>query len=77
MTLQQLKERIIKDETQFINDLYDDETLSKDEYLERVETLVEEVNACDSPNDLVYFYMAQGCSERDANEQLYSYLIKK
>ena len=77
MTLQQLKERIIKDETQFINDLYDDETLSKDEYLERVEALVEEVNACDSPNELVYLYMTQGYSERDANEQLYSYLIKK
>lgn len=76
MTFQQLKEVIIKDETQFIEDLYHDESLSQDEYTERVKELIDEVNSCQTPNELVHFYMEQGFSERDASQQLYHQLIE-
>ena len=77
MTFQQLKEAIIRDETQLIEDLYHDESLSQDEYTERVKELINEVNSCQTPDELVYFYMEQGFSERDANQQLYYQLIEK
>jgi hypothetical protein len=76
MTLQQLKDAIIKDEAQFIEDLFHDETLLQEEYTERVNEMMDEVNSCQSPDELVYYYMEQGCSEKDANRQLYYYLIK-
>ena len=76
MTLQQLKEAIIKDEAQFIEDLFHDETLSQEECTELVNEMMSEVNSCQSPDELVYYYMTQGHSEQDANRQLYYYLIK-
>ncbi len=77
MTFQQLKEAIIRDETQFIEDLYHDESLSQDEYTERVKELIDEINSCQTPDELMCFYMNEGYSERDAYYNLFNYLIEK
>ena len=77
MTLQQLKEKIIHDETQFITDMFNDESITQEEYTERALEIVSEVNSCQTQGDLIRFYTHVGCSEQVAYEIIFNYLIEK
>ena len=77
MTLQQLKEKIIHDETQFIIDLFNDESITQEEYTERALEIVSGVNSCQTPDDLICFYMNNGYSEKVAYQTMFYFLITK
>lgn len=76
MTLQQLKYSIIKDETDFIVEMYEDANAEPSEIEEAVDGIINTVNSCQTVDDLVYFYTAGGFSERDAYHNLFNYLIE-
>jgi hypothetical protein len=76
MTLQQLKEAIIQDETQFIIELYEDAKSEPYEIVEVLENMTDEVDSCQTVDELLGFFIDQGYSEREAYSHLFSYLVK-
>jgi len=76
MTLQELKQAIIKDETEFIIEMHTDVGSTLAEVNEAIKEMTDEINSCLLPEELVCFYMNRGWSEQDANGMLYNYLIE-
>jgi hypothetical protein len=76
MTLQQLKEAIIKDETEFIIDLHKDVDTTLAEINENINEMISDINSCRTPEELVYMFMNLGYSETNAYSHLFKYLIE-
>jgi len=76
MTLQELKNAIIKDETEFIIEMHSEVNSTLGEVNESIRDFTEEINSCQSPEELVAFYLNRGYSESDACNQLFMYLIE-
>lgn len=76
MTLQELKQAIIKDETEFIIDLHTDAGSTLAEVNKVIEDMTSFINSCLSLEELVCFYIDQGYSEREAHSNLLHYLIE-
>jgi hypothetical protein len=76
MTLQELKEAIIKDETNFIIDLHTDAGSTLAEVNENISEMISEVNSCQTPDELAYMFMGLGYTEQDAYSHLFTYLVE-
>ena len=77
MTLQQLKEAIIKDETEFIVEMHEDANSEPQEIEAAIDELTSEINSCQTPDELVCFYLRRGFDESEAANMLFVYLIEK
>jgi hypothetical protein len=77
MTLQQLKEAIIKDETEFIIEMHNDVNSPPNETAEAVNEITGEINSCVSTEGLILFFTSRGYDESEAYNVLLGYLIEK
>ena len=76
MTLQELKEIIIEDQTEFINEMYSNDSTTIGEIKEAMNDMIEDVNSCKTPEDIVGFFVGRGWDENEAYMILFSYLIE-
>jgi hypothetical protein len=76
MTLQELKTAIFKDEEEFIIEMHRDVNSSIGEIKEDIKNLKEDIDSYQTPEELISFYINRGWNERDAYQQILSYLIE-
>ena len=76
MTLQELKEAIIKDETEFIIEMLTDVGSTLAEVNESLNDMTNEINSYQTPEELMCFYLNRGWKEQDAYNTLFAYLVE-
>jgi hypothetical protein len=76
MTFAELKNKIIEDETEFI-EIYEDAGADQTEIDKVIGDITSEINSYQTPSELVWFFMNRGYNESEAVNILFDYLIEK
>ena len=77
MTLQQLKAKIIEDETEFIVEMYEGSDSEPLVIKEIINEMISEVNSFQTPDELIGYYTRRGFDESEAYNVLFGYLIEE
>jgi hypothetical protein len=69
ITLEQIKQLVIKSETEWIEEIHDE-----DEIQHYIDGMKDEINECDCVSDIVHFYLKSGSDIEDAYLEIISLL---
>jgi len=76
MKFEKLKQLVIKDYTDFMEDMYVDGDMTPNEFKWDMEENTKDLNKCKDFDDLVGWYCQHGFDEEDAVEKLIGFLIE-
>jgi hypothetical protein len=76
MKFEKLKQLVIKDYIEVMEELYENGDMTSNEYKQDMKENVDEINECKIVDDLVNFYCQHGFDEEDAVEKIIGFLIE-
>jgi len=76
MKFDKLKQLVIKDYTEVMEELYENGGMTSNEFKQDMKENVDEINECKIVDDLVNFYYTHGFDEQEAVEKIIGFLIE-
>jgi hypothetical protein len=76
MKFNKLKQLVIKDYTEVMEELYENGGMTSNEFKQDMKENVDEINECKIVDDLVNFYYTHGFDEQEAVEKIIGFLIE-
>ena len=76
MKFDKLKQLVIKDYIEVMEELYENGGMTLNEFKQDMKENVDEINECKIVDDLVNFYCTHGFDEQEAVEKIIDFLVE-